>query len=260
VGISVPRKQLEPMRAWMEEDRLRTGLPWPEYLKRNLPRIRRQPEKLHTEWVESLQLSNTDGEELLFSKAVYRLVDRAALTAVLRSCPEIDEDDEGKHYTWLRGAAGEKGNTVLGSMRVEGAEMVFESNSKQRHERAKRMLAELAGPALKHLRDEFTTQREMKRRAMSEPRAPEPVRDEIPPEVRNKLVTEYMEQHAANWPDTALPALDGQTPRQAVKTAAGRLNVSILLRDFENAEEHKRQADEPFYDVGRLRAELGLKE
>jgi hypothetical protein len=260
VGIAVPRKQLEPMRAWMEEDRLRTGLPWPEYLKRNLPRIRRQPAELHTEWVESLQLSNTDGEELLFSKAVYRLVDRAALTAALRSCPEIDEDDEGKHYTWLRGAVGEKGNTVLGSMRVEGAELVFESNSKQRHERGKRMLAELAGPALKHLRDEFTTQREMKRRAVTEPRASEPVRDEIPPEVRHKLITEYMEQHTAKWPDTELPALDGQTPRQAVKTAAGRLKVSTLLRDFENAEEHKRQAGEPFYDVGRLRTELGLKE
>jgi hypothetical protein len=32
------------------------------------------------------------------------------------------------------------------------------------------------------------------------------------------------------------------------------------LRDFENIEAHKRQAGEPFYDVGRLRTELGLKE
>jgi hypothetical protein len=260
VGISVPRKQLEPMRAWMEEDRLRTGLPWPEYLKRNLPRIRRRPEELHTEWVESLQLSNTDGDEILFSKAVYRVVDRETLTAALRSCPEINEDEEGKHYTWMRGAVGEKGNTVLGSMQVEDAEMVFESNSKKRHEHGKRMLAELAGPALKHLRDEFTTQREMKRRALKDHRPTEPVPDEIPPEVRHKLITEYMEEHTAKWPDTAIPALDGQTPRQAVKTAAGRLKVAALLRDFENIEEHKRQAGEPFYEVARLRAELGLKE
>jgi hypothetical protein len=32
------------------------------------------------------------------------------------------------------------------------------------------------------------------------------------------------------------------------------------LPDFENAEGHKRQAGEPFYEVARLRAELGLKE
>jgi hypothetical protein len=260
VGIAVPRNQLEPMRAWMEEDRLRTGLPWPEYLKRNLPRIRRQPEKLHTKWVESLQLSNTDGDELLFSKAVYRLVDRAALIAVLQNCPEIDKDDEGQRYVWLRGPAGEEGRTVLGSIRIEGAELVFESNSKKRNQRGKRMLAELAGPALKHLRDEFTTQREMKRRALDDPRPAEPVRDEIPPEVRHQLITEYMEQHTAKWPDMAVPALDGKTPRQAVETAAGRLKVAALLRDFENIEAHKRQAGEPFYDVGRLRTELGLKE
>ena len=260
VGISVPRKQLEPLRAWMEEDRLQTGMPWPEYLKRNLPRIRRQPERLRTEWVESLRLSNTDGEELLFSKAVYRVVDREKLTAALRSCPEMNEDDEEKHYTWLRGGVGEKGNTVLGNIRVEGAELALETNSKKRHERGKRMLAELAGPALKHLRDDFTTQQEMKRRAVTEPRAPEPVRDEIPPEVRHKLIAEYMEQHTAKWPDMALSALDGQTPRQAVKSAAGELKVAALLRDFENIEAHKRQAGEPYCDVARLRAELGVKE
>ena len=260
VGITVPRKQLEPLRAWMEEDRLRTGMPWPEYLKRNLPRIRRQPEELRKEWIESLQLSNTDGEELLFSKAVYRVVDREALTAALRSCPEIDKDDEGKRYVWLRGPAEQDGRTVLGSIRIEGAEMVFESNSKKRHERAKRMLAELAGPALKHLRDEFTTQREMKRRALKDPRPAEPVQDEIPPEVRHKLIAEYMEEHAAKWPDMAIPALGGKTPRQAVKTAAGRLKVSALLRDFENLEAHKRQSGEPYCDVARIRAELGLKE
>ena len=259
-GIGVPRQQLEPLRAWMEQDRLRTGMPWPAYLKRNLPRIRRQPERLHAEWVESLQLSNTDGEELLFSKAVYRVVDHETLTAVLQSCPEISKDDEGQRYVWLRGPAGEEGRTVLGNMRLEGAEMVFECNSKQRHERGKRMLAKLAGPAVEHLRDEFTTQREMKRRTLNDPRPAEPVRDEIPPEVRHKLITEHMEKHAAKWPDTALPALDGQTPRQAVKTTAGRLKVSALLRDFENLEEHKRQAGEPFYDVARLRAELDLKE
>jgi hypothetical protein len=260
VGISVPRKQLEPLRAWMEEDRLQTGMPWPEYLKRNLPRIRRQPERLRTEWVESLRLSNTDGEELLFSKAVYRVVDREKLTAALRSCPEMNEDDEEKHYTWLRGGVGEKGNTVLGNIRVEGAELALETNSKKRHERGKRMLAELAGPALKHLRDDFTTQQEMKRRAVTEPRAPEPVRDEIPPEVRHKLIAEYMEQHTAKWPDMALSALDGQTPRQAVKSAAGKLKVAALLRDFENIEAHKHQAGEPYCDVARLRAELGVKE
>ncbi|MGA2267201.1 MAG: SEC-C domain-containing protein [Bryobacteraceae bacterium] len=260
VGVTVPRNQLEAMRAWMEEDRRRTGMPWPEYLKANLPRIRRRPAELHTEWIESLRLSNTDGEELLFSKAVYRVVDEETLTAGLRSCHEINEDAEGTRYTWLRGPAEEEGRTVLGSIRVEGAELVFECNSKERLQRGKQMLADLAGPALRHLRDEFTTQREMKRRTLDNPRAAEPGREEIPPEVRHKLMTEVLEKHYAKWPDTALPALDGNTPRQAAKTADGRRKLSALLRNFENNEEHKRQAGEPFYEIARLRAELGLKE
>ena len=66
-------------------------------------------------------MSNTDGEEILFSKAVYHMVDHETLTTALRSCPEIIEDEEGTHFTWLRGPAGEKGRTVLGTIKVEGA-------------------------------------------------------------------------------------------------------------------------------------------
>ncbi|MEK7750923.1 MAG: hypothetical protein AAB654_03330, partial [Acidobacteriota bacterium] len=83
--------------------------------------------------------------------------------------------------------------------------------------------------------------------------------EEIPLEVRQQLLTEYMERHFAAWPDIPLPALDGKTPRQAVETAAGRSKVSAILRDFENGEEHKRRAGEPYYEIARLRAELGLE-
>jgi hypothetical protein len=148
---------------------------------------------------------------------------------------------------------------VLGSFRIEGRELVFECNSKQRHKRGKKLLAGLAGSALRHLRDEFTTQKEMKRRTLEKPPADKSGPEEIPPEVRQQLVTEYMERHFAAWPDTPIPALDGQTARQAVKTAAGRDKVSALLRDFENGEEHKRRAGEPYYEIARLRAELGLE-
>jgi len=260
VGVTVPRQQLEPLREWMEEDRRRVGLPWPDYLKRNLPRIRRQPSQLSAEWFESLQLCNTDGEELLFSKAVYSVLDEEALISALNGWPELSKDEEGERHNWLKGPPGEDGRTVLGSFRIERGEFVFECNSKARLERGKAELAARAGAALRHLRDEFTTQNEMKRRVREKPPAAESTKDEIPAEVRHALITEALEQHFAKWPDTALPALDGETPRQAAKTAAGRRKLSALLRDFENAEEHKRRAGEPHYDVSRLRAQLGLKE
>jgi hypothetical protein len=258
--LKIPRRQLDPMLSWMEEDRARTGEPWLAYLRHHHPRIRRRPAELGEEWLSALQLSNTDGEELLFSKAVYRVLDGPALLAALTACPELNEDEEGKRYSWMKGPAGQEGRTVLGTVRLESDELVLECNSRARHERGQNLLSGIAGSALKHVRDEFTTLPEMKRRALQEPRPAGPGTQEIPPEVQHRLLTQLMEKHFAEWPDTALPALDGETPRDAVKTAEGRRRVSLILRDFENDEERKRKAGEPYYDISRLRAELGVEE
>ena len=75
---------------------------------------------------------------------------------------------------------------------------------------------------------------------------------------RNGRLWHGGEQHYRGWPDTKLPALQGQTPRQAVRTAKGRATVSLILKDIENCEDRKRLAGESFYDVAELRAELGL--
>ena len=68
-----------------------------------------------------------------------------------------------------------------------------------------------------------------------------------------------MEEHYAKWPDTRLPALDGKTPRQAVKNAAGKRKVAEILKQIENTESHKRKSGEYAYDVSKLRAELGIR-
>ena len=255
VGLSVPRQQLDPLLDWMKEDR-QSSLPWPDYLKRNVPRIRRALDQIGEEWRDSIQLTNTDREELMFSKAVYRILDEAALIASLKSRDEIVEDEDGERYAWLDGSREKSGATVLGSIRLEGGNATIECNSKARLKRGKKLLNEIAGGALQHLRDEFTTQREA-RRAIAQPDRAEP-EAEVPREVSHRIIGEYLEQHYSNWPDMELPALDGKTPREAVKTAAGRRKVSALLRDFENGELHKRDAGEPYYEMQRLRTELGL--
>ena len=85
-----------------------------------------------------------------------------------------------------------------------------------------------------------------------------PPEDEIPREVRDQVIRQFMENHYRGWPDTKLPGLDGKTPRDAVRTAKGRERVIEILKDIENGEARNRQAGEPSYDVSRLRAELGL--
>ncbi|MBI3208691.1 MAG: SEC-C domain-containing protein [Candidatus Solibacter usitatus] len=257
VGLTVPRHSIEPLRSWMEEDRAETGLSWREYLKGNWGRVRRQAAEIADRWLQSLQLTNTDGEELLFSKSVYGMTDEAAVVEALRSCPGLQKESGAKqtdeNFVWLN-----QKKTLMANIRIGGGELVLECNSRERVERGKLLLLSVAGDLLRHLRDEFTTQKELKARAAVAPRGVPKRGGEIPKEVRDQVMTRYMEQHYAGWPDIELPALDGKTPREAVRTAKGRAQVIAVLKDFENGEDRKRKAGEPFYDVGRLRTELGL--
>jgi hypothetical protein len=69
-----------------------------------------------------------------------------------------------------------------------------------------------------------------------------------------------MEKHYEKWLDMKLPALDGKTPRQAVKNAAGRRKLEELLKQFENDEERNHKDGKYAYDVNRIRVALGIEE
>jgi hypothetical protein len=258
-GLTVPREQLAQFRKWLDNDHEGSGVEWREYLKGNWPRIRRQAFEIAENWMQSLKLSNTDGEEILFSKSVYTVLDEAKAMRGLERCSEFSdgspEGDSYRSFVWL-----DAKDMLLGSMRIESGELTLECNSKARLDRAKLLISKSAGESVRHLRDEFTTQKELKRRTKEEPRRPRPIADEIPKEVRDEIVSRAIEEHYNKWPDMELPALDGKTPRQAVKTAKGREQVVELLKFIENGEERKRRDGDPVFDVARLRAELGLDE
>ena len=72
------------------------------------------------------------------------------------------------------------------------------------------------------------------------------------------IALRYKRQHYAGWPDEPLPALNGRTAREAVRTREGRLAVEELLRQFENAEERERKEGHAAYEFFDIRKELGL--
>ena len=254
-ALSVSRVSLEPLREWMYERRRESGQEWPEFLKRNWPRIRLQSYEARANWVKSVRLTNTDGEELLVSKATYRLTDEAAVRHALRNSDEIAIDDgSGREvFVWL-----DQKKTILGHIRIDAGQLVIDCNSRERHDRGSRLLSRLAGKHLAHLRDEFTSQAELRRQAKESP-APELVENQIPKEERDRVIMQYLEKHYQEWPDMQLPALDGKTPRAAVRSARGRQQVMEILKMMENGEERKRLDGEPSYDMDRLRAELKLE-
>lgn len=80
--------------------------------------------------------------------------------------------------------------------------------------------------------------------------------EKLSPDKEAEIVLLFKHQHYTGWPGQPLLALDGKTPRQAVKTKVGRVKVAALLDDFENHE--AREPEETRYDFSQLRRELGL--
>jgi hypothetical protein len=72
------------------------------------------------------------------------------------------------------------------------------------------------------------------------------------------LLSKTMGEWATRWVDEKIPALDGKTPREALRTPEGKKKVEELLKDFENIEERKRREGEPYIDIDVLRRILNL--
>ena len=60
--------------------------------------------------------------------------------------------------------------------------------------------------------------------------------------------------------DKPVEVLDGQTPREAVRTPEGRTKVIEALKMFEYTQAQRREAGDQWYDINRMRRELGLPE
>ena len=88
-------------------------------------------------------------------------------------------------------------------------------------------------------------------------RQPGPAPESRPPPSPDEehLVAEFKKHHYADWLDQPLPALDRKTPRESVRTAAGRVAVDLLLKDMEHLEQ--RSPGTPF-DFTAIRRELGI--
>jgi hypothetical protein len=79
---------------------------------------------------------------------------------------------------------------------------------------------------------------------------------EPPPAEVDAVIRQYKADFYARWIDEPIPALSGKTPRQAIRTKAGREQVEVLLKDIEYLE--SRQPGGPQVSLTSIRTELGL--
>jgi hypothetical protein len=199
--------------------------------------------------------TNTDGESLSFNKVFFDIDDaELVFDAIHHLCfnttkQELREDatldDSGKflkiEFPWLK--KGNKlhpewDNTVMGQITIERARLTVDTNSLERVEAIRRLVANHCGKLAKY-KSTLIEPLEAKIAEMQKSgRRPEPSRlneqEELNrhPEVQAQM-RKLHQNHMERWVKEKIPALGGKTPIQAMKSPEGKEMVETLLTQFE---------------------------
>ena len=202
-----------------------------------------------------LKLATTSGEPLLFSKAVFEIKDKQAVTDGLQKIKGFKRKKEG--FEWLDNKSKEGSTTILGNAEIKDGKLILSTNSKKRLEKGKKLILDALSDALIYKIDTF--QDPMEALKDYEKKTHEEPKNKIPLDIQQQVYSQFMKNHCEKWMKQKLPALDGKTPEQAVKTKEGRRRVVEILKSFENNEEHNKREGNPFYDLSWMWERLGIE-
>jgi hypothetical protein len=209
------------------------------------------------------RLQNTDGDDFLltvdhfeFEPAIRGEIQGhlASLEGVVP--PRSAEADQAyvftvpgnpKHGSW--------DNTVVGRAEVLMDRLRLETNSVNRADSLRHQIETACGDLIRHRAREHSDPFGQLGRLDKRPDTSEE-RPEIAPAEAPGLMSDFKQEHYAEWVNLSLPALGGKTPREAVRTKAGRDQVELLLKDCENRE--ARMPEEQRFDFSAIRKKLGL--
>ena len=223
-------------------------------------------------------LMNAEGDTLQFAETRFKLRHAAAAEVVSR-LGELKEllptGDKPPSWSWLgkisassskRPSEGlvmqthdSSGAQVLGSLKLENGILQLSTNSVARMERGSEMLRAALGELVGAGLSDITSVEDALKKHRAAPAQQAHPESAIPPEVAAEIGRQFHDRHYRAWIDMRLPALDGLSPRQAVRTKHGRDEVVALLKQVENMEARSsRKSGQPPYDFGWLWQELGL--
>jgi hypothetical protein len=206
-------------------------------------------------------LHNTDGDKLLLTcdHFAFDPTKQSQIDRCLRAIPNLDPPDtQDQPFTFLRPSKPKHSNLdtiVVGTAMLGRGKLMLETNSIERADALRKLVEESCQGLLQH-----------RLRELTDPSGP--VSDgelgtarlvpqsEPPPAEVDAVIRQYKADYYARWVDEPLPALSGKTPRQAIRTKAGREQVEVLLKGIENLE--SRQPGGPQVSLTSIRTELGL--
>jgi hypothetical protein len=219
------------------------------------------------------QFTNSDGDDVLFHDLRYPLASGVTQKAVAERLDRVKGflPEGPKFWNWLaarKGRGGKAGGgimldtqmegaTVLGSVELKGKTLLVTVNSAERAAKVQTLIDAAAGDLLRAPLTTIWTVEQM--RADQRRDGPREAADEIPPEIARQLMRDHLDKHYRETLDAPIPALGGKSPRQAVRTAAGREKVIDWLKMLENRSAGHKEGPIAEYDFGWMWGELGLQ-
>jgi hypothetical protein len=221
---------------------------------------------------EAPHFTNSEGDELLFHDlrfpfvAAVRQIEVGALLAKVSAF----EPAGPKFWNWLepeapKGFGSKKGIApdqtmsgarVLGTLEMTGKTLILSVNSAQRAERGMALNKDNLGDLLKSPLTAIRTLEQMTAERRSNPGRRES--EDVPPDVARQILHDHLDRHYRDTLDQPVPALGGKTPRQAIRTAAGRRTTVEWLKLIENRSAAQQGTPLAEYDFGWMWDELGL--
>ncbi|MGD2144833.1 MAG: DUF2384 domain-containing protein, partial [Anaerolineae bacterium] len=192
--------------------------------------------------------------------SILQQADDFALEDDLESQPDSEAlEVSGFQFPWLETRpdsstpAALMGQRVLASLTLTPTTLEVETMSHRRMGDCRQRLEQLLGARIRLVETRSKSADEALR---EEPQA-EPEEPFIPPP---ELIAEIEEKVLRQWIDESIPALDGLTPREAVKTPEGREKVLELIESFTQLQ--RAGPERPGLlvpDYGKVKKMLGLE-
>ncbi|MBI9077109.1 MAG: SEC-C domain-containing protein [Desulfatibacillum sp.] len=225
-------------------------------------------------------MQNSDGELLCFHTLHYEIESPEIAFSKLHSLSVPDTEDQLREQAELDAngnisrveiAWGRKGskvnkaldNTVLGKIFIDDKKLKVEVNSAERAEKIKKKIKKLLAEHAVYRTTEIMSLESM----LAEPQDPALLKQQEAeqealwniPEVQEQM-EEMLMSHWENWVNMPIPALQGKTPMQAIKTPEGREAVeALLVQDQRNTQPQKKMDEITLKGIRKARELLGME-
>ncbi|TIO81682.1 MAG: hypothetical protein E5X74_27990 [Mesorhizobium sp.] len=222
-------------------------------------------------------MQNSDGDDLMFHDIRFPLatgVTQKDIAAQVNANPGMAQENV-KFWNWLEDkpkgrekakhadalsfdATMDKGLRVLGNVELKGRFLHLSTNSAARAEKGAALIRQALGDIVGTPLTEIRTIEQMM--AERPPRERGEAASNVPPEIAEQVVHQFMDRQYRETLDQPVGMLGNKTPRQAVKSAAGRQKVAEWLKYLENQSANQPNPADPMatYNFAWMWKELGV--